>query len=363
MILETLWHDRNFGPNRGLRFADSQSVVETVADNPSSTEPDAEATDQAEAPNVKATASKRSAIRGQLALTVFAMLVVGFALGRIDTGNLLGLICVGVGVLVAGALGITWTWAIIAEPIRKFADQLDQLVQIAERSRVRDLPTDRPDEVGRMAAAVRSLVIDRIRDHHDARQLRRTLDHQVSEATRKAVNGLSKLAMRDALTDLGNRRFLDAHLPGLIQAAKDSDTDLLCVTIDLDNFKQVNDTAGHAKGDELLVLVADLIKSTIRHHGDLAMRLGGDEFVVFMPGATLDRAAQLIEHTRQLFRRQAGSLLGPGFAVDLSAGAASLRQERCRDGEELMERADQYLYKAKRSGKGVTWTMAGLAAA
>lgn len=354
---------RNFGPNPGLRFADSQAVVETLADMPNATDPDDA---EGVAASTAAHANRgtiRGAMRGQLAGTVIGALAVGFLLGQLDLGHPLGIVAAGVGVLVAGVLGTAWAWAVIADPIRRFADQLDQLVQVAERSRVRDLPTDRDDEVGRMACAVRTLVIERIREHHDARQLRRTLDHQVSHATRKATHGLNKLVMRDPLTDLGNRRFLDAHLPGMMQAAKDSGTDLLCVTIDLDNFKRVNDTAGHAKGDELLALLADLIKSTVRHHDDLAVRLGGDEFVVFMPGATLDRAAQLIDHVRQLFRRRAASLLGPGFAVDISAGAASLRLERCRDGEELLERADQYLYQAKRAGKGVTWTMAGHAAA
>lgn len=331
-------------------------MVETVTDNPHARGSREEAKlDKAPRP--------RAALRSQLALLVVVTLGVGFGLGRLDTAHNLGSIAATVGVFAAGFIGIWFAWTVIAGPVREFAEQLDHLVLDQRQTQVRDLPTDRDDEVGRMATAVRSLIINRIRDYHDARQLRRTLDDRVTTATQKAVSTLSKLAMRDALTDLGNRRFLDTHLPALIEASKESDTDLLCVMIDMDNFKQVNDTLGHGKGDELLVLLADLLKSTIRHHGDLAIRLGGDEFVLFMPGATLSRATELTAHIRQLYRQQAASLLGPTANVDLSVGAASLRRENCRDAEELMEQADQHLYQAKRSGKGITWTMHGQAAA
>ncbi|MEM6853201.1 MAG: GGDEF domain-containing protein [Planctomycetota bacterium] len=331
-------------------------MVETIADNPHPKGSREEA-------KLDRPAHKRAALRSQLMLLVTVTLGVGFGLGQVSTVNDWGVLAAGLGAVVAATAGVAFAWKIIAQPIRTFADQLDHLVLDQRRTQVRDLPTDRDDEVGRMASAVRELVINRIRDYHDAQQLRRTLDDRVTSATKKAVGTLSKLAMRDALTELGNRRFLDTHLPALIEASKASDTDLLCVMIDMDNFKAVNDTLGHGKGDELLVLLADLLKSAIRHHDDLAIRLGGDEFVLFLPGATLGRAAELTAHIRQLYRQQAASLLGPKFDVDLSVGAASLRRENCRDAEELMEQADQHLYQAKRSGKGITWTMHGQAAA
>jgi len=331
-------------------------VVETIADNPHPKGSREEAKlDQGPSP--------RAALRSQLALLVIVTLGAGFGLGQLCAANDLGTLAAGLGVVLAAGAAIWFAWNVIAQPIRAFADQLDHLVLDQRQVQVRELPTDRDDEVGRMATAVRSLVINRIRDYHDARQLRRTLDDRVSAATQKAVGTLSKLAMRDALTDLGNRRFLDTHLPALIEASRESDTDLLCVMIDMDNFKSVNDTLGHAKGDELLILLAELLKSTIRHHEDLAIRLGGDEFVLFLPGATLGRAAELTAHIRQLYRQQAASLLGSSFNVDLSVGASSLRRENCRDAEELMDQADQHLYQAKRSGKGITWTMHGQAAA
>ncbi|MEM1107631.1 MAG: GGDEF domain-containing protein [Planctomycetota bacterium] len=331
-------------------------MVETIADNPHPMGSREEA-------KLDKPAHQRGALRSQLALLIVVTLGLGFGLGQLQAANDLSSILAAPLVVIVAFAAVWFAWKLIAKPIRDFAAQLDSLALDQRQTQIRELPTDRDDEVGRMAAAVRTLAVSRIRDHHDARQLRRTLDDRIQKATRKAVGTLNNLAMRDALTDLGNRRFLDTHLPALIEASKQSETDLLCVMIDMDNFKQVNDTLGHGKGDELLVLLADLIKSAIRHHDDLAVRLGGDEFVLFMPGATLGRAAELTAHVRQLYRQQAGALLGPSLAVDLSVGAASLRRENCRDGEELMEQADQHLYQAKRAGKGVTWTMHGRAAA
>ncbi|MEM9418433.1 MAG: diguanylate cyclase [Planctomycetota bacterium] len=331
-------------------------MVETIADNPHPMGSRAEA-------KLDRTKRRRATLYSQLTLVVIVTLSVGFGLGQLHSANDLSTMAASLGVLIAVSLGIWFVWSQIARPICRFADQLDSLTLDQRQTQIRDLPTGRGDEVGRMARAVRSLAVDRIRDHYDARQLRRTLDDRITTATKKAVSTLSKLAMRDALTELGNRRFLDTHLPGLIEASRESDTDLLCVMIDMDNFKQVNDSLGHNKGDELLVLLAELIRSSIRHHEDLAIRLGGDEFVLFMPGASLERASELTQHIRTLYRQQAASLLGPSFQVDLSVGAASLQREGCRDGEELMEQADQHLYQAKRAGKGITWTMHGQTAA
>ncbi|MEM8738482.1 MAG: diguanylate cyclase [Planctomycetota bacterium] len=326
-------------------------MVETIADNPPPL-----------APEVSGHRHPRSALRGRLSLLVIAALAGGFCVGRMDTGHMAGLCLATMGLMVVclGTIGLAWSR--IARPIHRFADQLDCLAQHQRETQLRELPTDREDEIGRMAAAVRQLVIHRIRDHHDARQLRRTLDDRVSRATRRATHTLSKLANRDALTDLGNRRFLDTHLSNLVQASKDADTDLVCVMIDMDRFKQVNDVLGHGKGDELLNLLADLLKSTVREH-DLAIRLGGDEFTVFMPGATLQRAAQLTGHIRQLYRQRSRVLLGAEFDTDLSVGVASLQREGARDGEELMEQADQHLYKAKRAGRGRTCSLEGCTAA
>ena len=298
---------------------------------------------------------QRSALRGQLTLTVLLTLAVGFALGRVDTATAAGFYGSVLALALVMGLGVRLVTRRIAQPYLDFADQLDGLALSQRHTALRSLPTDRTDEIGRMASAVRELTLHRIRDHHDAGQLRRTLDDRVTRATRQAVAELEKIAMRDPLTDLGNRRFLDDQLPRLIEASLASQTDLLCVLVDMDNFKPVNDTLGHATGDQLLQLLARLLKQACRDD-DLAIRLGGDEFALFLPGASLERADQLTDRIRRRYRDQAAPLLTPRLQTDLSVGVASMLQEGCHDGSSLLHQADQHLYRAKRHGKGQTFT-------
>ena len=317
-----------------------------------------------ENPEREADAKRRASgeLRSRLLLLTVVPLAGGFIAGRTDTSTVVGLLlAAAAGLLVVAATTALCRWWLTL-PILHLAVKVEHLSRSDRQVHVRELPTDRDDELGRIARAVRQLVIHRIRDHHDARQLRRTLDDRITRATHRAVNTLNKMAMRDPLTDLGNRRFMDTHLPGLIDASYESETDLVCVLLDMDRFKQVNDTLGHSTGDDLLVTLADLIRAAVREN-DLAVRLGGDEFVIFMPGASLDRAEQFIHHVRQLYRQRSAALLGPELGTDLSAGAASLQDEGCANAEDLLQKADAHLYQAKRSGKGITYTRHGVAAA
>ena len=216
---------------------------------------------------------------------------------------------------------------------------------------VHELPGHRGDEVGQIARSMQRICISAIQNHHEARHLRSTLDHRIAEATQRATNQLKRMTQRDPLTDLGNRRFLDEQLDPLAQVVMGTGEDLVCVMIDLDNFKAVNDTLGHAAGDELLVLLGSLLQASIRSD-DMAVRLGGDEFAVFMPGISEERlrsfCRQLIKH----FRQQVRAMQPTGPFADLSLGIATLQRDRCDSGQKLLDKADERLYEAKRSGKG-----------
>lgn len=219
---------------------------------------------------------------------------------------------------------------------------------------LRQLPVHRRDDVGTVSRAIHSICSRAIREHHEVQRLRRTLDATVEAETARATGQLRQLAMRDDLTDLGNRRFLDEHLEPLIEASLRSKTDVVCVAIDLDRFKDVNDAMGHAEGDKLLVLLATLLRGSIRP-GDLAVRLGGDEFVAILPGADLKRGIDLADRVRALFLQQVRHLSsGDGPRPNISAGVASLVNDGCRGGAELIHHADRHLYGAKRAGRGRT---------
>ncbi len=238
----------------------------------------------------------------------------------------------------------------VSQPYRKLADQAERVSRTGLTSALRYLPVGRRDELGRIAKALHTMGVSITRSHMEALSLRRTLDQRVVNATRRATTELSRLVMRDALTDLGNRRFLDENLGNLLTSAKDSDTDLACVMLDLDNFKLVNDTLGHEAGDHLLVFLGGLIRATSRHD-DLAVRLGGDEFILIMPGSDRDRAEQAGQLIRKLFTRQAYTMFPNTRMLDVSYGVATLKADRPEDPSALMRLADKKLYKMKRSDR------------
>ena len=282
-----------------------------------------------------------------LILSVAAGVFVGMMHGQLELG--IGPVLLGgtLAVTVVSALGTAW----IVGPIQRLVRQSHRLAAEPRPRSIHQLLGDRGDEVGQVARAMQRVCIHAIQNHHEASHLRRTLDHRIAEATQRATNQLRRLTQRDPLTDLGNRRFLEEQLDPLAEVVMGTEEDLACVMIDVDNFKAVNDTLGHAAGDELLVLLASLIQASIRGD-DLAARLGGDEFAVFMPGVSAERLQSFSEMLITNFRQQARTLAPDGPWPDLSIGVATLARDGATSGHELMCKADAKLYAAKHAGKG-----------
>ncbi|MAE61016.1 MAG: hypothetical protein CMJ49_06620 [Planctomycetaceae bacterium] len=235
-------------------------------------------------------------------------------------------------------------------------ERLLQLGRAAVPTRPQDidaLPTERRDELGYVARVVRHLSKAARRHERDAAQLRRTIDHRIGDATRAATQHLTQIAMRDPLTNLGNRRFLDEHIDAVVDSCLKSRTPLQCVMIDLDYFKQVNDQLGHEAGDALLMFLGDLIRSNVRQD-DLAIRIGGDEFVVLMPGGRVADAMRLGENLRGWFDQHCASRVSSKPPPGLSIGIASLLREKLASGADLLRLADTRLYAAKTQGRGAT---------
>ncbi len=258
-------------------------------------------------------------------------------------------------VVVLITLGQRWMW----RPLDYLVRQLNVVKLRRRAAALKLLPVQRGDEIGQIARAMHDVSLCAIQNNVEIHQLRRTLDQRIASATRQACGQLAQLAMRDPLTDLANRRFLEEQLRPLVVAACQSREEFACVIIDLDNFKQVNDTLGHAAGDDLLVFLAGLIRAVIRRE-DYAVRLGGDEFVVFMPGCTAERAAAMADHLVSLFRQHVRTTMPAELACDLSIGIAMLQDDLLLNATQspleperaLLELADQRLYAAKHGGKG-----------
>ncbi len=160
---------------------------------------------------------------------------------------------------------------------------------------------------------------------------------------------LKALATTDALTGLGNKRAFDDHLEAEVARARRAGEDLSVVFLDIDHFKRVNDTWGHATGDAVLETVGRRLSSVLRRY-DRAFRTGGEEFVVVAPGADRDTAQRIAERIRRFVSDIPFEVPEVGaLSVTTSAGAATLADDE--PAQKMVARADSHLYEAKRRGR------------
>jgi diguanylate cyclase (GGDEF)-like protein len=161
---------------------------------------------------------------------------------------------------------------------------------------------------------------------------------------------LEHLAMHDALTGLPNRVLALDRAEQLLARARRTQSPIAALYIDIDGFKHVNDTFGHATGDQFLQLVADRLRSVVRE-SDTAARLGGDEFLVLLDGSTLDAGPELVaERLLEVLREPYDLRAQIGRQVSVSATIGLALGQRA-SAEELLANADVALYSAKTAGK------------
>lgn len=161
---------------------------------------------------------------------------------------------------------------------------------------------------------------------------------------------LEQLANQDMLTGLYNRRQLSDTLKQEIERCKRYDTDLSIIMLDLDHFKNVNDTFGHEFGDYVIKEFANRILSCIRQV-DLAFRVGGEEFLVLLPQTDLSGATATAEKIRRhcaekQFQHDAHSVI-----ITVSIGVTAYREHPPKHREEMICHADHALYAAKKQGR------------
>jgi diguanylate cyclase (GGDEF)-like protein len=153
------------------------------------------------------------------------------------------------------------------------------------------------------------------------------------------------MAYRDALTGAANRRRLEDELAYQARVVG-SGLDVALVYLDLDRFKLVNDTLGHAVGDRVLVTVARALEQQVRS-GDLVARLGGEEFVVVAPGMALADAREMAERLRTALPRAVSRAVDVHVTASLGVTALHADEEPAR----AIERVDALMYRAKRGGR------------
>lgn len=160
---------------------------------------------------------------------------------------------------------------------------------------------------------------------------------------------LHALAATDRLRGMLNKRaFEDAVARDLARAEREA-TCVSLIVVDVDNFKEVQDTYGHQTGDEVLRVVANVLMGKVRT-GDVPARYGGEEFVVLLPATDPDGAGLVAERLRRALEAEVVSSAQGDLRVTASFGVATLRRPGRKDGERLFALVDEALYAAKRAG-------------
>ena len=165
---------------------------------------------------------------------------------------------------------------------------------------------------------------------------------------RKMHTRLNKLANNDALTGLPNRRTFNDKLARLLLLAKRGDSASSIVFLDVDNFKEINDTRGHDVGDKVLKCLTELLNATVRS-SDLVARWGGEEFIIMLSGADIDNASQFAEKLRANIESSVALQVLVDRPVTASFGITSIEENDSID--DIFKRVDRALYQAKSDGK------------
>lgn len=182
-------------------------------------------------------------------------------------------------------------------------------------------------------------------------------DHQLLEKTTKKLKisnkRLENASYTDSLTMLFNRRYFNLVYDRELKRAKRADTNLSFLMIDIDYFKQYNDTYGHIEGDNALKAVAMVLRETLKRPTDFSFRLGGEEFGVLLSESdettSAKIAADICENIRRLEIEHKNSKVHR--YLTLSIGIASYKAGDITDDEMLIKKADEMLYRAKESGR------------
>jgi diguanylate cyclase len=173
------------------------------------------------------------------------------------------------------------------------------------------------------------------------------------DTIRDSLNKSEQRARTDTLTGLANRRAFDEFFRNAQIAAMEKGETISILLIDIDYFKQFNDNFGHGVGDQVLRLVAKVLRERVREI-DLPARYGGDELIAVLPGADLAACTAVAERMRrsisecQITRRSTGEIL-PGITVSIGVGQFQFGETMA----DLIDRCDRALYLAKKSGRNL----------
>ncbi len=186
------------------------------------------------------------------------------------------------------------------------------------------------------------------------RRATETLEHKVRERTHEleiANQRLEELTYTDGLTGIRNRRYLNRALEREFSRARREKTPVAAILIDIDHFKQFNDTHGHLVGDDCLRDVAQCIQQCALRENDVVARYGGEEFCVLLPNTDQTGAIQVADQICEAIRDINFNVEGQRVMITASLGVTSCIPERHQDVDKFIVAADNALYTSKANGR------------
>lgn len=255
---------------------------------------------------------------------------------------------------------------VIVQPISRISEHMKEILNSREVAVGTELEIHSHDEIGELGRIFNSLnhkvyeAQQRLREKIDLAgsalmktneqlQLRSTELESRTQDLEKALSLVEKLAVTDSLTDLRNRRYFDDNLAAAFARAQRFNESICLVLVDIDYFKQINDTYGHAAGDTVLQVLSRIFKGRTRET-DIAARLGGDEFAFLLYRAEREDGVQFANDLLDQAHAQRFSFHEQDVRVGLSIGVAC-SQNDIHSIESLYGATDEALYEAKRRGR------------
>jgi len=243
---------------------------------------------------------------------------------------------------------LSYTLAVkITTPILFLTKRADQIANGKLEDNKGVLHIESNDEVGLLTKSFMQMSHKLQKSYTELKTLNETLERKVEERTHE----LKQLAITDPLTGLYNRRYFTGASNDVFSMAKRKKENLSLIMIDIDKFKNINDTYGHKVGDEIIIAFASTLKNTQRK-SDVTCRFGGEEFVILLPSTDIKDAIKVAEKLREKTEKLSIELEGnKSVKFTISLGVSSVDLEKEENIELALHRADNALYGAKNEGR------------
>ncbi len=261
--------------------------------------------------------------------------------------------------LILGVIVYVFASRGIVNPIHKLTETMEATINKGEPYIAKELEVSSGDEIGRLINVFNKLN-QQLASNYEKLQSKIDLADQAlrnknieliarTDELENALEMLSSMATTDWLTKLPNRRQFDEVFEQMLSQADRYKEPLSLVLIDVDNFKDINDTYGHAAGDEVLQQIGTFLKEAVRR-SDSPARLGGDEFSILLYHTSEQQAAKLVRQLLKKIKSYVFNFSGQNVSITLSSGIAQYGSDASTK-QSLYFSADKALYTAKQQGR------------